>query len=142
MHSADRRLWVSGLYGDVCQPKWMAKVVPQAADPTFCCKPSASAAFSEDHAEVTLRFVNPSNLTSTMLTVELIEQQEEKEAGAAMTVSWKLVNVSQMSHAGALTDANPMNDTLHISPRPLTAHGSRSFLAPPQSVTVAQLRKE
>ena len=38
-----------------------------------------------------------------------------------------------------LADANPPNDTMHISPTTAALHDSGSFVAPPQSVSVARL---
>ena len=90
-----------GLYGEVCQPKWVEKQHPEIADPTFCCRLSVSASFSNDRTRVSLRFVNPSNVTSSRLTVELSDESGRR----AEAVGWTIINVSQMTHGGDLTDA-------------------------------------
>ena len=113
-----------GLVGERCFPKWMADFSSIAPD--HCChdRPSlASAAFSSARDEIALRFVNPSNATGLSLTVEL------------PGTGWRLENVTQLADNNLLA-ANGANDTLRISPW-LAAHGARSFVAPPQSVSVA-----
>lgn len=111
--------------GELCQHRWMD------TDPGFCCRASASAAFSDDRSQVALRFVNPSNTTAAAVTVAL-------PGGAA--AGWRLVNVTQLAHGGDLADANPPHDTMRISPT-LAQHGGVSFVAPPQSVSVARLAR-
>ena len=132
-----------GLVGERCFPKWMADFSSIAPD--HCChdRPSlASAAFSSARDEIALRFVNPSNASSLDLTVEL------------PGTGWRLANVTQVRFrnpqgardnaltcarqlaASNLLAANGANDTHQISPW-LAAHGARSFVAPPQSVSVA-----
>ena len=120
-----------------------------AARPGFCCNASASAAFSSDRSQLTLRFVNPSNSTSVQLRISVVAEL------APSPSPWRLLNVTQLAHDD-LRDANPPNDTMRISPTNLAigqgrdAHdhggtddenGSISFLAPPQSVSVAVLAR-
>merc|ERR1712151_1127815 len=110
------------LVGMHCQPKWMDNT--PASRPGYCCKPSVSAAFSTDRSQISLRFVNPSNTSSAVLNVEL-------PGGEA--AGWKLLSVDQLAHSD-LADANPMNDTMHISPKVAKQVGSNAFLVPLQSI--------
>ena len=140
-----------GLSGPSCQPKWMDDT--PAARPGYCCKPSASAAFSDDRAQVSLRFVNPSNSTSVLLTVELPSQHVKNSEGEYKGSSfsgpiqnttdgcWKLDSVSQLCHDD-LHAANTWNDTMHVSPTLVEHSGRLSFMAPPQSVSVARFKCE
>eukprot|EP00935_MAST-01C_sp_MAST-1C-sp1_P000128 g128.t1 len=126
------------LLGSKCQPRWMDTT--PAARPGFCCKASVSAAFSADRSQLSLRFVNPSNTTSVLFSVasvlSLASGSGSGSPGSA--AAWTLLNVTQMAH-GDLADANPPNDTMRISPTAAQLHGSTSFVAPPQSVSVARL---
>ena len=148
-----------GLMGDNCQPKWMDGT--SASRPSYCCKPSVSAAFSEDRTQVSLRFVNPSNTTEILLTVDLppgttSEYRDIKNdkfakfseiipnSGSPREATdgcWKLRSVSQLSHED-LHAANTWNDTSHVSPTLAELSGKLSFVAPPQSVSVARLSCE
>ena len=154
-----------GLLGSHCQPRWMDDT--PAARPGFCCNASASAAFSLDRSRASLRFVNPSNSTSVLLSISVTAALGVGGAGSAPSSSrspragmqrpaslWRLLNVTQLAH-GDLRDANPPNDTMRISPTILAAgqhgrggsgggvgdDGSISFLAPPQSISVAMLAR-
>lgn len=111
-----------GLQGAACQPRWMDGTA--ASRPDFCCVASASAAFSEDRRQLTLRFVNPSNTSRVKLSVQL--------------PGWRLLNVSQLA-SNNLTDGNSYQDPMHISPTlaPRSQDGGTTFLAPPQSISVA-----
>merc|ERR1711966_153321 len=114
---------------DRCQPRWMSKM--PAARPGYCCKASASAAFSSNRLHASLRFVNPSNASTAVISIEL---------PGGTGAGWKLVNVTQMAHTN-LTDANPMSDPLHISPVVIKPYSSGAFEAPPQSISVATFTK-
>eukprot|EP00937_MAST-01D_sp_MAST-1D-sp2_P006106 g6106.t1 len=144
-----------GLAGSHCQPKWMDGT--PAARPGFCCNASASAAFSSDRSQLSLRFVNPSNSTTVLLSILV----RAAAAGPKVASPWRLLNVTQLAHSD-LRDANPPNDTMRISPSTLAigqrghsaghghgggggdrggGDGSISFLAPPQSISVAVLAR-
>ena len=118
------------LQGERCQPKWMNQTAGSYYDPGACCRASASAAFSDDRAQLTLRFVNPSNATSGTVTAIA-------PGGCGGATGWRVANVTQLAH-GDLTDANPADDMLHISPVAAGWSGC-SFVAPPQSVSVVMM---
>ena len=116
------------LVGKRCTPPWMRYFSDML--PGFCCNASTSmlsAAFSHDRSHISLRFVNPSNTSSILLTTKVDG------------TGWILVNVTQFAHTD-LFAANPANDTNRLTPS-LIAHGQHSFVAAPQSVSVACLSR-
>ena len=125
--------------------------------PGSSCVESASAAYSAgDVGELVVRYVNPT-LSTVIVTVQLPPHRSQSSNGAGAGVgadsgarsggawdgngdgdgpSWLPRSLVQLSSPD-LDDANPANNTLHISPQNGSWVSARSFTAPPQSFTVA-----
>ncbi len=109
---------------------------------TKSCSESASAAFSEDRGSITLRYVNPSAINHVQVVADL----------PGGSLAWRIASATQLTHplplgdpSGELADANPANDTLHISPQPAEYGpdlGQIVFTAPAQSFVVVEFVKQ
>jgi hypothetical protein len=155
--------WVHAMISEAWQPLNAAVVLHSGTNgtnatnhgsvgtcPGSSCVESASAAYSAgDVGELVVRYVNPTHST-VVVTVQFPTHNNRSSSGAGVGAdggvrdgdgdgddpSWLSRSLVQLSSPD-LDDANPANNTLHISPKNGSWVSARSFTAPPQSFTVA-----
>jgi hypothetical protein len=98
---------------------------------SLCCREGVSASASADGRNLTVRYVNPTNV-SVAVSVQL--------PAAGANASWKALDLTVLSSPD-LGDGNPATDVLRVSPQTSELVGS-AFVAPVQSFAVLRFWKE